>query len=287
MPRGIKGQALAPFSRLVRGFFACYWRVIGGFFAYFACHTVCMSKNNTHNAAPQTLIQALSATLIESLWPKRCIICGEEGSVLCECCERHLDFLDRWSACPRCGSAFGLRWCTECNSYTLRKRNLSELPFDAAASALRFSASSGALIRGYKDKGEQALSDYIARFMHQCMHPEWTIDAFTYIPASAQALKRRGFDHMHQIGTALERASSIPLVPLFERPKHADQRTLSQTERSLNAARAFTLQQHCALPRSVCILDDVITTGATACAAAQCLKQAGVGTVYVLTCARV
>lgn len=264
-----------------------YWRLFAVLLASFACHTACMKKGIAHTTTPAVLLSTLSGALLESLWPKRCIICGEEGSVLCECCEHHLDFLDRWSACPRCGSAYGLRWCTECNSYTLHKRNLTELPYDAAASALRFSSTSGALIRGYKDKGEQELSDYIARFMYQCMHPEWHFDAFTYIPASKNALKRRGFDHMQRIGKTLEHTSSIPLLSLFERPKHADQRTLSQTERSLNAACAFTLHDHCTVPRSVCILDDVITTGATIAAAAQCLKQAGVGTVYVLTCARV
>ena len=74
------------------------------------------------------------------------------------------------------------------------------------------------------------------------------------------------------------------MTPLRRRPTKR-QRGLSRTERRRNVAGVFEAAHRA--PRSVVLVDDVFTSGATANAAASALRKAGAARVEVVTFARV
>ena len=124
---------------------------------------------------------------------------------------------------------------------------------------------------------------------------DWTqwADALVYVPASPEALLRRGFDHMERVAEIVARRTGIPLVHALASCKGArDQRELGRSERQANRSGSFSLAVEAisgadSLPQRIILIDDVFTTGATLSAAAHTLLDGGVREIRTVTCCRV
>lgn len=251
-------------------------------------------------------IRSWAATLqdcvLEALWPTRCTVCDRPGSLLCNTCLRALPYLDPWLACPVCGAAFGRMQCTECTLLTLQRNGMESLPFASCTSALRFTAQSARIPRAFKDHGARGLAPVMAGLMQNALCPEWTKErpCVTFVPATAAAVQRRGFDHMEELATALACTLGLTCRTLLPRPRSTDQRGLSRAQRFANMRQVFAAtglderstnmhQEDLAAPAPphVLLVDDVMTTGATLFAAASALQARGAQTVRCLTFLRV
>ena len=107
-----------------------------------------------------------------------------------------------------------------------------------------------------------------------------------FVPATAAAFRRRGFDHMELIARHLSGCSDIPLLDALVKHGSSDQRELGRADRLVEALGAYEV----VLPvrgKRILLIDDVITTGATMSAAASALKAAGASSVDGLAFARV
>ncbi len=69
---------------------------------------------------------------------------------------------------------------------------------------------------------------------------------------------------------------------LIRNRKTTSQTKLSSEERKENVKECFVVRNDCVLPKSVLLIDDVCTTGATVCEAARILKSHGVESVCAL-----
>ena len=246
----------------------------------------------------------------ETLWPTRCVLCERPGAVLCERCMRGLPYLDWWRACPRCGAAYGRVQCTSCDDVSLARLGRKELPYNGCAAATMFDDATGRIVRTYKDHGERRLAQDMAACMARCAPPAWRFDAVTFIPATLSAYRYRGFDHARLLSehfvsclaqdgeelaapvasapaTSPTSAAIVPLIEAFTRPQTRDQRKLSRAQRLSNLSGRFTAIPSACEGRSILIIDDVSTTGATLLDAADALHVAGATCVYCMTFARV
>lgn len=124
-------------------------------------------------------------------------------------------------------------------------------------------------------------------------------EAAFFIPASRQALSRRGWDHAEELAREVARLLELPVWTPLARPSARDQRALGRRARARNAVGSFQVERPEStrsarrreelartLPASVLLLDDVFTTGSTLSAAASALKESGVRTVHCATFAR-
>jgi len=115
------------------------------------------------------------------------------------------------------------------------------------------------------------------------------IDCLVPVPMAADKLRLRGFNQAEELARALATRTNLPVVPALgwqggsrgQAAKNRSQRLTGMAERiTLNPAASEVAG------RTVCLIDDVYTTGETANTCAKRLHEAGARTVYVLTVAR-
>lgn len=231
--------------------------------------------------------------LTEFVWPTRCAVCEKPGQLLCDRCRTSLSYIDPWQACPRCGAPYGVVQCSECNRATLHHRGYRRFPLDGQASAVAFDEPSARIVRAWKDAGEQGLAETIGELTARAVPPAWleASPIVAAIPASAAALRRRGFDHGTILATVVADHLGLSCESLLERPRTKDQRDLSSTQRAQNMQGRFHLsRQHLSnnhAPDTVLLVDDVCTTGATLFSAADALRRWGARSIFAVTFARV
>lgn len=252
-----------------------------------------MTNRGTHiearaGATGKRLRQRAFEVMAETLWPTRCALCDRPGAVLCARCRRALPFIDATAACPRCGAPHGRVQCTECTPVVLAPFGYEEPPYRQAASALLLTASARRLITVYKDQGERALARPLAALMARYAPPAWLTGApaLAYVPATAAARRRRGFDHGELLARELSWLLQVDFAPLLATPHQKDQRTLGRKGRIGNMRASMRALEGASVPRKIILTDDVCTTGATLFAATEALRTAGAEEVHCLTVAR-
>lgn len=113
-----------------------------------------------------------------------------------------------------------------------------------------------------------------------------TCDAvITWIPRRRSAVINKGFDHMERVAKALSGILGIPCRKLLKRRLFsAEQKTLSGQKRRENAGRSMYISSGTDLTgKTVVIIDDIITSGASIDTATELLARAGAKLVTAVT----
>jgi predicted amidophosphoribosyltransferase len=235
---------------------------------------------------------AAGQVMLETLWPTRCAVCDAPGEVLCESCRRAFPFIDQWQSCPLCGAPYGSMQCTECNPFSLRDTGWSRFPFSCCVSAVSFTDATARIVRLHKDAGERRLAACMAYSIACAIPPGWIVDGsvVSFVPASETARRRRGFDHAQSIAFETAAYVGLPCEKLLTAPRSRDQRKLSRIGRFANMNGRFEVcrgNSGTPMPKTVLLVDDVFTTGATLAAATDALTASGISCVKCATFARV
>ena len=242
----------------------------------------------SHIAHFLSAVELLKESLLETLWPTRCVICDLPGDLLCSSCKRNLPYIDYWQACKQCGSEYGRILCCECNSMILSLREIDYYPLDGCISVFRFNPTSKRIITLYKDRNEKRLSTHLAYLLNDIILPEWkNRSVLCPIPARASSKRKRGFDHIATIVQELSELSGIPSCSLLGTFEGGDQRNLDAKQRLKNMEHSFYLDSSIGkIPEQIILIDDVITTGSTLYAAAKILRKEGATHIFAATLAR-
>ena len=107
------------------------------------------------------------------------------------------------------------------------------------------------------------------------------------VPLHRQRMRERGFNQARLLASALSRRWRLQVchTALQRTRVTPPQVTLHGSARRANVHNAF-VANGCIDGASVCLVDDVLTSGATALAAAAALRQAGAREVFVFALAR-
>lgn len=227
--------------------------------------------------------------LRSELSPIVCMSCHKRGHFICENCYTRLPFISPSLACRNCASPYGWLSCTACDE-----------PWELTqtSSVLELSPLVRRMITDFKDRGElrlavviaALLSSYVMQLLdeddasaraHAFLHP----DCVCFVPATALAYRRRGFDHMELVAKNFCAYTRLPFADIALRPQAADQRKLSRTARLANLSGSISILRDCS-GLSFLILDDVITTGASIRELASALRARGAREVAALSFAR-
>jgi predicted amidophosphoribosyltransferase len=116
------------------------------------------------------------------------------------------------------------------------------------------------------------------------------IGAVVAVPTTPKRLRERGFNPPDLLARGVAEALELPVLEALTRPEEAPRQVgLPPSRRAANVREAFVAKRvrtGLLLPPYVLLVDDVLTTGATGAAAAECLTRAGAARVGLLTFAR-
>lgn len=115
--------------------------------------------------------------------------------------------------------------------------------------------------------------------------PDERIDLVTYIPMTAADQRARGYNQGELLARDLAKRLSLPLVPTLRKCYQTQpQKHLNAVERTGNVLGVFDVCQGAAIAdKTVLLVDDVITTGATVDECTKMLKLYGAKRVFCVT----
>lgn len=220
---------------------------------------------------------------IAALLPSSCALCAQPTlrTAVCADCEDDLP-LPLAQCCPQCGELS--------DAHALCEGCRSEPPaFDASIAVWPYAFPVDHLIQELKYRHRLPLGPWFAERIHRLIgHGRGLIDAVVPMPLHAARLCERGFNQAYEIARPLARDLDRPLLAVACRRIRdtAQQARLDRQARRQNLTDAF----ECNLDlrgQTILLVDDVMTTGASADAVALALKRAGAERVLVAVVARV
>lgn len=213
---------------------------------------------------------------LDVLLPARCAGCGAAGAwPMCEPCASEVTVLGPpW--CARCGRPLPepARRCGDCVPAGI----------DRARAPFAYDGPLASAIRGMKFSGWHALADHLGSAMAEMLTPPPPPVA-TWVPLSRRRHARRGFDQAELLARAVARELGLDVAPTLRR-RRATAAQARRPGRDRRRALSGAFEPVGPSPRSVLLVDDVLTTGATAASAAESLRGAGTEAVVLLTAAR-
>jgi ComF family protein len=162
--------------------------------------------------------------------------------------------------------------------------------FDYARAAGAYAGPLREALHAFKFGGKRALARPLGDLvLEQCgglLGPH--VDALVAVPLTRARERERGFNQATLLAAHLAAASGVPHKPrwLARRLGTRPQTELTADERRANVAGAFRASPHVA-GAHVLLVDDILTTGATAGECARTLRAAGARAVGVVAVARV
>ena len=226
-----------------------------------------------------------------------CIACNGElgGGELYQLCRNcKIEFNNHF--CQRCGRAVKdlAKFCDQC-------QNRTEYYFDYARSSLEYNKTASQLIYNFKYGNARYLAPNLAEFLYKTAQSENfldNIDLVTFVPLHKKRQRTRGYNQAELLAKAFSTCCGIVTKPLLIKATHTKNLArLTKQERIAAIKNSFELAQDISFNKAtnstvpkplknktILLIDDVLTTTATADECARILKkQGGANRVIILT----
>ena len=201
--------------------------------------------------------------LSQWLYPPKCVLCGclleGEETDLCHHCRIHAP------ECPITNSRYPYlnKWVALWYYEDVVRRSLLH----------------------YKFYGKRSYASVYARLLGMKLMREnmLDVDVLTYVPISAKRRRKRGFDQVGLLAEKLGQEIGMTPMPLLKKTRDnpAQSGISGQAERRANVLGVYeVLQPEQIADKRVLLLDDIVTTGATAAECARVLLTAGAKEVH-------
>ena len=202
------------------------------------------------------------------IFPPKCVLCTrflrKEETDLCHQCRTHMEFFP--------GSKTNIPFVAHWTSLWYYKDN-------ARSSVHRFKF-------GNRRHYAQSYGRLLGLRLSDTLYAD--VDLVTWIPVSALRKLRRGYDQSKLLADAVGKELSLPVVQLLKKIRHTPPQSLLKhaPQRRANVLNAYKIVDPALVAgKRILLLDDVVTTGATASECARMLLTAGAKEVNLATVA--
>lgn len=212
--------------------------------------------------------------LLNFFAPDSCIQCGDEGSLLCDGCRLSMESIpSRCFYCQKATSDFDT--CEKCRKNTNIKRLY-------VASEYKDSAKQLISTLKFKSKRQSSLPISLMIAEQLPYLAEGTL--IVNLPTAPQRIRQRGFDHTWHIAREIAKQKGVQARRVLRRKDNHRQVGSSRKQRiaqSKDSYRAVNIED--IKGKTIILIDDVVTTGASLSSAIKTLKQAGAKDVQAAT----
>ena len=229
--------------------------------------------------------------ILSLIFDQGCLLCGHDDSFsekygLCRHCAFPLLFhKEQGEKCSVCG-----RPLISEDGICMRCRN-EEYSFNTNRYFWDYDGVAKQVIGLYKFKGQRRLGRFLALVVYRYLQKQGFQNVLLIpAPCSPARLKKAGYNHIEAVCRALKREHSIPFAAVLRRRRGRQLKKLNRQERKAELVdklyikpsdvrkfRALSQGKH------IFLLDDIFTTGSTASACADILKQNGCESVDIIT----
>lgn len=228
-------------------------------------------------------------SLLDYLFPKKCVNCKKFGSYICPSCFSYIAFLEHGTCVicqrqaiygithPGCKTKYSIEGVLSSVVYTgVVKKLIYTFKYPPYLTTLQ-----GLLIDLFYE-GMIQKEPFMKLISQKAL--------FIPIPLHVTKYRKRGYNQAKILAAGLGKKLSIPVVDGLDRIKNTKTQVgLSQTERQENIKEAFAIKEQLMHQlqeyRTIFLVDDVSTSGSTMKEAAKLLKKAGIETVWGITLA--
>ena len=245
---------------------------------------------------PVSFLDQILDSLLNLFYPEVCFICADpivhrkERGVCTKCLNKVRDLQLQPPVCSSCGLPMPN---FESGADVLCGHCVLQPPaYSGARSFGYYSGELGRLIQGLKFNNRRNLVPLLVPFLIQAYYGSWDRDDFNLvvpIPLHPKRRRTRGYNQSEMLARLLARRTGIPFgnSVLIRKRSTLPQVGLTDTQRRENVRNAFQCINSGQISgRRILLIDDVMTTGATASSASAALMKGGALRVSVLTLAR-
>ena len=228
-------------------------------------------------------------SIVDLLYPKHCPVCMDAlppgKTLICAPCRRKIAYTDG-PVCYCCGRPLAdetQEYCRNCaKSSPSFIRNFTWAEYG--------SFYTRRMLSEVKYHGDRQLLDFPCQDFAEKIKKEVQhlgIEVLLPVPVYRKRLLLRGYNQAEEIANRLGKALSIPVdrAYLIRLSETKAQKMLGQEARALNLFRAFQVSGSPGKYRTVMLVDDIYTTGATLNACTAVLKRSGTEKIYTATLA--
>lgn len=216
---------------------------------------------------------------ISAVFPNTCAVCGEilsDGELFCDYCFEHLEETSKFKSCPKCG---------------LRKSNCActrhAFRFDGCTAPFYFEECSKRAMYAFKFGHRAEPGEFFARQMALSVMLSFhdiSFDLVCCVPMLTGRRLRRGYNQSELLARSVSKILGLRFADrlLGCKRKRSMQHNLPNSMRFENVKDKY-YSNYSVMGRTVLLVDDIKTTGATLDECARQLKLSGAAAVYCVT----
>ncbi len=207
------------------------------------------------------------------IYPKRCSVCNkiiDRHSLICDNCSEHIECAEKF--CIKCGA---VREACRCRYNVYR--------FIGCVAPFKIGKYSMQAVYNLKFKSNMESAEFLSENMMKSIKKYFDfseIDAVTAVPMGRLEQFKRGFNQSEVIAKHIARALGLEYIKLLYKCKeNRVQHTLNRAQRFDNVKGVFSAKDTKGI-KTVLLVDDIITTGATLNECTKALMLSGVNNIY-------
>ena len=216
--------------------------------------------------------------MLSLLFPERCVYCGEimlkSPVPICKDCAKMLPVI-KGERCKYCGGEQSYCFC-----------KIGDFAFVQNISVLKYEGVGASIVKRMKFGKKPPLCNFIAKELANAIKQNYKdidFDFISFVPMNKLKLIKRRFNQSEVIAQNVGRIIGLPVVNTLKRKFHfKDQKAKTRKER-IKSIRGQFLPLSQFKNKTILLIDDVFTTGATLSECSYVLKRAGALHVYTAT----